>query len=135
MINIEELLYKEALKAYKKGEVPVGCVIVKDDKVLAKAHNTRQGKHCLLNHAEINAIIKADKRLKDWRLDGCDLYVTLKPCDMCFEAIKQARIEKIYYIVDSKFNNSTRYATLVEYLSDEKAKFANLLSNFFKNKR
>ena len=132
---IENILYKEALKAYKHKEVPVGCVITKNGKIIAKAHNIRQ-KTCLcINHAEIIAVLKAEKRIKDWRLDECDLYVTLKPCNMCYEVIKQARIRNVYYILNSNFNNNVKCATYVEYNVDNSLRFRELLSDFFKNKR
>lgn len=92
-----ELAYKEALKAYKKGEVPVGAVIVCNDKVIARAHNLRETKQLVHGHAESLAIEKASKKLKTWRLNECDLYVTLEPCAMCAGTIIQARIANVYY--------------------------------------
>lgn len=89
--------YKEALKAYKKGEVPVGCVIVYDGKIIARSHNLRETKKNVLCHAEVIAINKACKRLGTKFLDGCTLYVTLEPCIMCLGASIQARIKKIVY--------------------------------------
>ena len=86
----------EAEKAYKQGEVPIGAVIVKDGKILAKAHNTRNKSKNAVNHAEILAIEKACKRLKDWRLENAEIYVTLEPCPMCAGAIIQSRIKKVY---------------------------------------
>ena len=90
------LALKEAEKAFLKGEVPIGVVIVKDDKILAKAHNTRRESKNAINHAEIIAIQKACKRLKDWRLENAEIYVTLEPCPMCAGAIIQSRIKKVY---------------------------------------
>ncbi len=87
----------EARKAYRKGEAPIGAVVVKDGRVIARAHNLREKKQNALNHAEILAISKACKKLKSWRLDGCDLYVTLEPCSMCSGAIIQARIKRLYF--------------------------------------
>ena len=92
----------EAKKAYKKCEVPVGCVIVKGDKVVAKTHNLREKYNSLLGHAEVIAINKATKKLKNWRLDGCDMYVTLEPCNMCKYIIKESRIDNTYYLLYSK---------------------------------
>lgn len=89
--------YKEALKAYKKNEVPIGCVIVKDNKIIAKAHNLRNSKKNSLYHAEVLAIDKACKKLKKWILDECTLYVTMEPCVMCAGSILQARIQKVVY--------------------------------------
>lgn len=88
---------EEAKKAYTMGEIPVGAVIVKDNIVIAKAHNTREGAQNVLAHAEINAIDMACKYLNNWRLDDCDLYVTLEPCPMCCGAILQSRIKNVYF--------------------------------------
>ena len=90
------LAYKEAQKAFEEDEVPVGCVIVKDDKVIAKAHNKKEKKNCAIYHAEIECIKKATKKLKNWNLKGCDIYVTLEPCMMCSGAIINSRIRKVY---------------------------------------
>lgn len=87
----------EAKKAYALGEVPVGAVIVKDDKVIARAHNERQSKKAVLGHAEVIAIQKACKKLGAWILDDCTMYVTLEPCLMCAGAIIQARMKRVCY--------------------------------------
>lgn len=87
---------KEAKKAYKKLEVPVGVVIVKENKIIAKAHNQKEEKNSPIKHAEITAIEKACKKLKNWRLNDCEMYVTLEPCPMCAGAIVNARMKKIY---------------------------------------
>ena len=87
---------KEAEKAYKKLEVPVGAIIVKDGKVIARAHNQKETKTDTTKHAEILAIQKASKRLKAWRLIDCEMYVTLEPCTMCAGAIINSRIKKVY---------------------------------------
>lgn len=87
---------KEALKAYEKKEVPVGAVIVKDGKIIARAHNIKEEKNDTTKHAEILAISKASKKLQSWRLTDCEMYVTLEPCSMCAGACIQARIKKIY---------------------------------------
>lgn len=87
---------KEAMKAYEKEEVPIGAVIVKDDKIIARAHNLREIKKQTCAHAEILAIEKACKKLDSWRLDDCDMYVTLEPCAMCAGAILNARLRNIY---------------------------------------
>jgi tRNA(adenine34) deaminase len=134
--------YKEALKAYKKNEVPIGCVIVKDNKIIAKAHNLRNSKKNSLYHAEVLAIDKACKKLKKWILDDCTLYVTMEPCVMCAGSILQARIQKVVYgipqnrygcvgtlmnlFTDFEFNNSP----IVEKgIMEEEIK--KLVSNFF----
>lgn len=86
---------KQAKKAVKLGEVPIGCVIVKDGKIIARGYNRRNTDHSTLSHAEIKAIRKASSILHDWRLEGCTLYVTLEPCQMCAGAIVQARIPRV----------------------------------------
>jgi len=87
---------KEAQKAYDKLEVPVGCVIVKDGKIIARAHNQKETKLDTTKHAEILAIQKASKKLESWRLLDCEMYVTLEPCPMCAGAIINSRIKKVY---------------------------------------
>lgn len=87
---------KEAQKAYNKGEIPVGAVIVKDDKIIARAHNLKELKKDTTKHAEIIAIQKASKKLESWRLEDCEMYVTLEPCSMCAGALIQSRIKKVY---------------------------------------
>jgi len=88
---------KQASVAMAKDEVPIGAVIVKDGKVLARAHNLRQTKRLATAHAEIIAIERACKKIGDWRLNGCEMYVTLEPCAMCAGAIANARISKLYF--------------------------------------
>lgn len=87
---------KEAQKAYDKLEVPVGCVIVKDGIIIARAHNQKETKLDTTKHAEILAIQKASKKLESWRLLDCEMYVTLEPCPMCAGAIINSRIKKVY---------------------------------------
>lgn len=87
---------KEAEKAKKLNEVPIGCVIVHDGKIIGRGYNRRMKDKNTLSHAELNAIKKASKKLKDWRLDDCEMYVTTEPCQMCSGAIVQARIKKVY---------------------------------------
>ena len=92
-----QVAINEMYKADKKLEVPVGACIFKNDKLIAKAHNKKEGKQNALLHAEIIAINKACKRLKSWRLDECEMYVTLEPCPMCAGAIINAHIPKVYF--------------------------------------
>lgn len=87
---------KEAKKAYKKLEIPVGAVIVKDGEIIARAHNVKEEKNDTTKHAEILAIQKASKKLETWRLNDCEMYVTLEPCSMCAGAMIQARLKKVY---------------------------------------
>ena len=98
---LDERYMKEALKQAKKaallGEVPIGCVIVCDDKIIGRGYNRRNTDKSTLSHAEISAIRKATKSIGDWRLEGCTLYVTLEPCQMCAGAIVQARIPRVVF--------------------------------------
>lgn len=95
-MNYMDLALEEANKALKKGEVPIGAVIVKDGKVIGRGHNLKETNKDPIAHAEIIAIREACKYLSTWRLNGCEIYVTLEPCPMCASAIVQSRISKIY---------------------------------------
>ncbi len=99
MISKDEKFMKKALaearKAYALDEVPIGCVIVCDDKIIARGYNRRNTDKSTLAHAELIAIKKATKKLGDWRLEGCTMYITLEPCQMCAGAIVQARIDRV----------------------------------------
>lgn len=90
-----KLALKEAKKAYNLGEVPIGCVIVYEGKIIGRGYNRRNTDKTTLSHAEITAIKKASKYIGDWRLEGCTLYVTLEPCQMCAGAIIQARMDRV----------------------------------------
>ena len=92
-----KLALKEARKAFEKEEVPIGAIIVKDGKILSRAHNLRETKKQACAHAEVLAIQKACKKLKSWRLDNAEIYVTIEPCAMCAGAIMNARIKKVYF--------------------------------------
>ena len=96
-IKYMEMAYKEAEKAFEDGDVPIGCVIVNEEgKVVSKAYNRRNYDGSTTSHAEILAIQQACKKYGDWRLEDCDMYVTLEPCPMCAGAILQARMHKVY---------------------------------------
>lgn len=97
-----KLALTESMKCLKTSDVPVGAVIVKDNKVIAVAHNLKEKKQNCICHAEIIAISRASKKLKNFRLSDCDIYVTKEPCLMCMGAILSARIRKIYYAVSDK---------------------------------
>ncbi len=101
MINKDEYYMQKALEeaqiAYEIEEVPIGCVIVYQDKIIARAHNTRHKNKSVLDHAEINAIKKASKKLGCWMLDECTIYVTVEPCLMCAGTIIQSRIKKVVF--------------------------------------
>ena len=137
---------KEAKKAYKKLEVPVGVVIVKDNNIISRAYNKKEEKNNPTQHAEIIAIEKACKKLKNWRLNGCQMYVTLEPCPMCAGAIVNSRIEKVYIgTKDEKtgacgsklnllqeYNFDTQVEIEIGLLQDE---CKNILKDFFKELR
>ena len=146
MNEFMEMALLEAEKARKREEVPIGAVIVKSGKVIAKGFNKREKTKSALNHAEIVAIRKACKKLKDWRLEGCEIYVTLKPCPMCAGAIANARIDKVYYGADETNTNdnlaeqifaSTRlnHKVEMERMDAYSEKCAQMLSAFFRSKR
>ena len=147
----KEIKYmKEALKEAKKAElideVPIGCVIVKDDKIIARGHNQRETNQSPIGHAEIIAINKASKKLKSWRLEGCDIYVTLEPCIMCSGAIIQSRINKVYYgafdpkggALGSSINvleakNINHHPEVISGVMQEEC--SKIITNYFKAKR
>ena len=95
-MNYMEIALEEAKKAYSKGEVPIGAVIVKDGEIIARSHNLKETLKSAIAHAEILAIEEASKRIGDWRLNGAEMYVTLEPCSMCASAIAQSRISKLH---------------------------------------
>lgn len=137
---------KEARKAYNKDEVPVGAVIVKDGKIIAKGYNIKESKQDTTKHAEIIAIQKASKNLKTWRLSGCTMYVTLEPCTMCAGALIQSRLDRVVIgtmdektgacgsilnvLKDYKFNHTVELTTGV---LEQECK--DILQNFFKELR
>lgn len=145
-LDYMKLAYMQALQAFKEDEVPIGCVIVKDDTILSCAHNQKEKYKDATKHAEIIAIQEAVKKLNNWHLDDSELYVTLEPCLMCTGAIINSRIKKIYYacsdpkggaiesnikLIDiPKLNHYPEYERGL--LQEECSK---LLKDFFKNKR
>ncbi len=146
MKNWMEEALNMAKRAYKKNEVPIGAVIVKDGKIISKAYNQREKKQNAIKHAEIIAIDKACKKLKSWRLDGCTLFVTLEPCPMCSGAICNARIDKVVYASSEKTSqdnlcemilqsNRLNHKVLLEQDKNFEREASNLLTSFFKEKR
>lgn len=137
---------KEAQKSLIKDEVPIGAVIVKDGKVIARAHNLTERTQIATSHAEILAINKACKKLKSWRLDGAEMYVTLEPCPMCAGAIVNARIKSVFFgayeeksgsaeskfkvLTESGLNHVTDYQGGI--MQDE---CSSLIKSYFKGKR
>ncbi len=135
---------KQAQKAFEQGEIPVGAVVVKDGKILSKGFNMREKTQNATKHAEISAIEKACKKLGSWRLDGCDIYVSLEPCPMCAGAIANARIKNLFYACKENTSNDNLLQTILassrlnhkvcfEMIEDKRA--GKLLSDFFKDKR
>lgn len=139
------LALNEARKAARKGETPVGAVIVRDGRVIARAHNLREKRKNALCHAEISAINKACRKLGGWRLIGCSLYVTLEPCPMCAGAIINSRIERVCYgATDKKAGSAESVVNLfslpynhsVEVTGGVMAEeCASVLTDFFKSLR
>lgn len=141
-----DLAFFYAEKAYSANEVPIGAVIVKDNDVISYGFNQKEEKSSVLAHAELIAIAEASKKLNNWRLDGCDIYVTLDPCPMCASAIKQARIKNVYSALNNADSNNLplildifstdKVNSSVNFVSNldlERSK--RLLSDFFKKQR
>ena len=141
-----KLALKEARKAELIDEVPIGCVIVKDDKVIARGFNRRESKRMVISHAEIEAINKANKSLKAWRLEECDIYITIEPCIMCAGAIIQGRFKRVIYgakdfkggAFGSSINvldalNINHRPEIIGGVMEEECSL--LISNYFKKKR
>ncbi len=131
-----KIALSEAKKAYNNNEVPVGAVIVLDNKIISKAYNKTTSTNISTNHAEIIAINKACKKINNWRLLNCIIYTTLEPCDMCYGAIKQSRIKRIVYGTKNnnmKNKNAVDKNILCKNMNDELC--SKLLKQFFLNKR
>lgn len=145
MNKFESEALKLAERAYKNREIPVGAVIVKDGKIIAKGFNRREKKQIATKHAEIIAIEKACKKLKSWRLDGCDIYVTLEPCPMCAGAIANARISNLYFATEETTSSDGLLQSILtsnrlnHHVNIKRCEGKNeaqkLLQNFFKEKR
>ena len=135
----------EAKIAYNLNEVPVGAIIVKNNEIIAKSHNLKRSTNNILNHAEIISIIEASNYIGDWRLNGCEMYITLEPCPMCAGAIVQSRISKIYIGTESNIksnreliknilqNTDADHRVEIEYLNNNEC--SEILTNFFSSKR
>ena len=141
-----KIAYLEAEKARKKDEVPIGAVIVLDDKIISKAHNHMEKKQVATAHAEILCIEKACKKLKSWRLEGAKLYVTVEPCAMCAGAIVNARISEVIFGANEEKSGcaESKFPILSDNGLNHTVKFtggvlkeecANLLKDYFKQKR
>ena len=125
----------EAKKAFKYNEVPVGTVIVKDNKIIAKAYNKKEKTNDVTKHAEIIAISKACKKTKNWRLDGCTIYVTMEPCMMCCGAIEQSRISRIVYGTKNENYGNIDKINIKNISQLCETECTKIVQDFFKNKR
>lgn len=140
-----EIAIKEAELAMKDGEIPIGAVIVKNGVILAQKHNLKETLKCATKHAEILAIEEASSKLQSWRLNECELYVTVEPCMMCCGALIQSRIKKIYYLLDNEkfggidnlINNRSNHQVIIEKINNPilEEKALNMLKKFFNEKR
>ena len=131
-----EIALKQAKKALKYNEVPVGAVIVKNNKIIAKAFNRKEKNNDVTKHAEIIAISKACKKLKNWRLDDCEIYVTMEPCMMCSGAIEQSRIKKIIYGIKNEnygYTDKLKNIEIISQVCEENCK--KMIQTFFKKRR
>ena len=124
----------EAKKSFDLDEVPIGAVIVKDNKIIAYGHNTKESDKCSISHAEINAIKDASKLLDNWRLEDCDLYVTLDPCPMCASAIKQSRIRNVYSALNNSDEENFKIINLIFNQNDYTNSSVNFKSNLVVDK-
>ena len=131
-------IYDLAVQSYNIDEIPVGAIVVKNDEIIGVGVNSREKEKSVVGHAEINAIKDACKRIGDWRLDGCEMYVTLLPCMMCAGAVLESRINKVYYLCDrtNVCFNAMKYIN-VEKIDDNEyeEKYLKMLRLFFENKR
>ncbi len=126
-------ILKEADLSYKNNDIPIGAIIVKNGEIIGRGHNSRIDIPDVTNHAEIMAIRDAEKYLNDWRLNDCDLYVTLYPCDMCLEVAKASRVDNIYYLLD-RDNKNKFDSTNINRVDDDVSRetYKKKLSTFFK---
>ena len=133
-MNYVSILKKLNKKALKHGDVPVSCIILKDNIIISKAYNMREKKHNPLLHAEIVAIQKAAKKLNTWNLSDCELITTLRPCNMCIEVIRESKIKKVSYILDKnkEVNNNI---ILCKLLDCDSKYFLEEIRSFFADKR
>ena len=140
VINMEYIineLIKLLNKASKHNEVPVAAIIIKNNKIIAKSYNKREKDNNVMGHAEIKCIQKTTKKLKTWKLDECIMYITLKPCSMCEQIIKEARIKEVIYILDKSTDKKEYNKTIISKLENLKYenKVKKIMSQFFKEKR
>ena len=127
------LALEQAKLALDNGEVPIGAVIVKNDEVLSQAYNMKEKMNNVIGHAEIIAISEASKKVNNWRLDDCDMYISLEPCPMCASAIKQARFRNVYF---SLRNSDVNNINIIRYIlkKDKNNSAVNIYGGYFQNK-
>ena len=138
MNNYVDEILRLARESYEMDEIPVGAIVVRDNEIIGRGINTRVKNNSVIGHAEIVAIEEACDKIGDWRLDDCELYVTLLPCMMCTGAILESRIKKVYYLCE---RTNVRFKTN-EFIDairiDDEVncqKYTKLLQLFFENKR
>lgn len=131
-----EKLIKLSLKSLKSNDVPVAAIVVKNNKIIAKGYNKREKNKLTINHAEIIAVSKANKKLKNYFLYDCDIYVTLKPCNMCEQVINNARIRNVFYMLDKPDFKKNYEKTVITYQQSKYSKkYKKILQNFFNKLR
>ncbi len=136
---------REARRAQAKDEVPVGAVIVRAGKILSRGHNAREEKQSVLGHAELAAIARASRKLGSWRLEDCEVYVTLEPCAMCAAALQQARVRRVFYgapdpkagavTLGLRLHDNPKLNHRYEMTCVERPECGEILSDFFRAKR
>lgn len=132
--KVKDILIEELLNAKKEQEVPVAAVIVFNNEILCSAHNERVSRKDVTAHAEVLAIKKAAEILGDWRLNGCKLYVSLEPCAMCKEIIKESRIAEVFYFISRDDDKRGFYkSAFIPMLEEGDNSFQQFLSDFFKD--
>ncbi len=134
-------IIKLAEKAEKNNCVPVGAIVVKDNKIISKGYNKKEKTNNPMDHAEIIAIKKASKKIKNWRMPDCEIYVTMKPCAMCQKVIAESRIMKVHYLIDNKKQSSTTNNILNKINMQKENEriyeinYTKIITNFFKKRR
>lgn len=133
-------LYKLSLKAYEENEVPISALIVKNDKIIARAYNKKENTQDVSAHAEILALKEASEKIGTWKLEDCQMYVSLEPCLMCYSAIKQSRIKDVYIYLSGNKDKDYVYSKYIKadgrftYLDDGE-EFKELMTSFFNKRR
>ena len=138
--NILKIIKAGAEEAFNNNEIPVSCVIVdQQGNIISKGINDRQSTNNLLGHAEINAIVEAERKLGDWRLDGYNMIVSLEPCEMCSSVIRESRLDKVFYIVPKitkdRISDFGINKVKIDSQPESEAYLSKLLTTFFDNKR